>query len=96
MATIKTEVEVLGERGLHLRPAYQIVECAKNFQAKLEFVYKSERVDGRSILSIVSLGAAEGAKLELEAHGDDAEELAAAIVELFVTGFPIATADNKA
>lgn len=95
MAAIRTEVEVLGERGLHLRPAYQIVECAKNYQARLEFIYNSERVDGRSILSIVSLGAGEGAKLTVESEGDDAEPLVAQIVELFETGFPIA-AENKA
>ena len=94
--TITAEVEVLGKQGLHLRPAYQIVECAKNFQSRIEFEYKSERVDGRSILSIVTLGAAQGARLKVEAEGEDAAALVEAVVELFANGFPIAAAENQA
>ena len=50
-------------------------------------VKDSERVDGKSILSMLTLAAMEGTKLSLEATGCDAEQALEALAELFVKNF---------
>ena len=45
-------VVVNNPQGLHLRPAHLIVQLAKQFQAKIEFLKDNQRVDGQQHYSI--------------------------------------------
>ena len=47
----------------------------------------SELVDCKSILSLLTLGAAEGTELSLSAEGGDADQALQSISELFESGF---------
>ena len=47
----------------------------------------AEAVDGKSILSVLTLAAEQGTQLTLRADGDDAEAAMAALEALFVSGF---------
>jgi phosphotransferase system HPr (HPr) family protein len=85
------EVVVGNPQGLHARPADAFVKTALRFASRIEVVKDSERVDGKSILSILTLAAEEGTKLSIEATGDDAEEALEALAELFARNF----ADNN-
>lgn len=80
-------VVVNNPQGLHARPADMFVKTALRFQSKIEVVKDSERVDGKSILSMLTLAAMEGTKLSLEATGCDAKEALDALVELFDKNF---------
>jgi len=75
---------VRSELGLHARPAGQLVQAASGFQARLEVrrADGNEWVDGRSILSLLTLGAGAGTQLCLRAEGDDAEALLEAVGEI--------------
>jgi phosphocarrier protein len=68
---------VHAELGLHARPAGMFVMRAKRFAAQIE-VARAENsddwVDGRSILSLLSLAAARGTRLRVRAVGSDAAE----------------------
>jgi len=81
-------VTVNNPEGLHARPAYMFVERATKFQARIELVKDSERIDGKSILSILTLGAEQGTELSLEATGPDAADALTELAELFEQGFP--------
>ena len=74
-------VEVRSELGLHARPAGILVQTAGRFRASLEVrrADGDEWVDGRSILSLLTLGARSGTELHLRAEGDDAEALLDAV-----------------
>jgi len=45
------------------------------------------KVNGKSILGVMTLAAEKGAELELELDGPDEEEAAEAIIELIENGF---------
>lgn len=74
-------------QGLHLRPAYLLAGAAEKFQSRVELIKDGERVDAKSILSIVGLGATEGTSLEVAATGPDARQATDALVRLFRDGF---------
>ena len=80
-------VVVTNPQGLHARPADMFVKTALRFESKIEVVKDSERVDGKSILSMLTLAAMEGTKLSLEATGRDAQQALDALAELFVKNF---------
>ena len=84
----KRTVTIVNPQGLHARPAYMFAELAGKFAAKVEIIKDSERVDGKSILSILTLGAEQGTELGLEAVGPDAEAALNALADLLQQGFP--------
>lgn len=77
----------MNEQGLHMRPLDIFVRCANQFDAKIEVIRDTERADGKSILSILTLGAEKGTQLLIEASGQDAEGALAALVALVESGF---------
>ena len=81
-------VTVENEQGLHMRPAYLFAETAARFQSQIEVVKDGLRIDGKSVLSILTLGAAKGTRLELNATGPDAVAALEALANLMKSGFP--------
>ncbi len=74
-------------QGIHARPANLIVRRLQAFQAKIEFVKDNQRVDGKSILDLLTLAAEQGTQLEMQASGPDAQAAVAAIAEVFDNNF---------
>jgi phosphotransferase system HPr (HPr) family protein len=85
--TVTQRVVVSNPQGLHARPAEVFVKTASQFQAKIEVVKEGRRVDGKSILSILTLAAVKGTELHLEATGPDAQSALDALAELFKHNF---------
>jgi phosphotransferase system HPr (HPr) family protein len=71
---IEREFTVRSEVGLHARPAALFSELARKFECEIEVGRGGEWVDGRSILSLMSLGAKTGSRLRIRASGPDAEQ----------------------
>jgi phosphotransferase system HPr (HPr) family protein len=71
---------------LHLRPAAQIVRCAKNYQARVKLCHDCKDADTCSILSLLSLGAKKGSEIEIIAEGPDAKAAVKKISEVFDEG----------
>lgn len=81
-------VTVLNEKGLHARIAGQIVAEVQRFPEAVLFVERDgHKVDGRSVLGLLTLSAAQGTVLALHVSGKDAEGLLAAVTKLFESGF---------
>jgi len=76
-----------------MRPAYLFAETAAKFDCKVELVKDDIRIDGKSVLSILTLGATQGTQISVEATGSDAENAIEVLEGLLVSGFP-ATADS--
>lgn len=74
-------------QGMHLRPADLFVKLASRFQSKIEIVKDEERVDGKSILAILTLAAGEGTVLSIQATGEDADAALAALCDLVEQNF---------
>lgn len=74
-------------KGLHTRPATALVRCAKIFKAQIYLGYGMNKVDAKSLLSILTLGATPNAKLYVEAEGEDAQAAVETIVALAENDF---------
>jgi phosphocarrier protein len=76
------EFTVRRELGLHARPASQFVMLAGCFESEISVARGQEWVDGRSVLSLLSLAAGPGTRLRIRAVGADAVEAVEALGEL--------------
>ena len=85
--THSREVVVALEQGLHARPADLFAREARRWQSRIEVVGNAQRVDGKSILDLLTLAAEAGTRLVVEATGPDAREAVAAIGSLFDQNF---------
>lgn len=75
---ITLEVIIRNKIGLHARPAAQFVKVAEGFKCDIWVTKDGIRVNGKSILSLLTLAAEEGSLVLLEAEGpDEAEALEA-------------------
>jgi phosphotransferase system HPr (HPr) family protein len=94
--TASREVVVGIEQGLHARPADLLAREARKWQSRIELVGKAQRVDGKSILELLTLAAEAGTRLVVEATGPDAHEAVEAIGSLFDRNFNEPTKTNEA
>lgn len=86
-ATIIKTVIVNNRQGIHARPAHAIATLASRFKANIEIVRDGTVADGKSILAIMTLAAAQGTSLMLRASGEDADAAVEAVEILIASGF---------
>ncbi len=79
MSFASKKLIVKNKQGLHARPAAMFVQVANKFEANITVSRDEEKVNGKSIMGILMLGAEQGSEIILEAEGKDAE---AALAEL--------------
>lgn len=84
---IEKIVVVNSPLGLHFRPADMLARAAARFQCMIEIEKDGQAIDGKSIMSILTLGAQQGTRLHLRANGEDASEAIQVLSELFENGF---------
>jgi len=81
-------VLTLGNKvGLHARPAGALVRVAKEHRSDIRVIHGGKEANGKSILSVLSLGAEKGAEVTFQAEGEDAEQALAAIRGLAESNF---------
>lgn len=80
---------VANDRGLHTRPSTEIVKCATSFKCEVRLAYQKNQVNAKSILGVLMLAAAKGARVTIEAVGDDAEQAVSSILSLARNNFNI-------
>lgn len=73
--------------GLHARPAALFVQTAKKFKSDILVRKDEKEVNAKSILSILTLGAGQGAVITLKASGEDEAAALAALQELVKHNF---------
>ena len=76
---------ILNSSGFHARPAGLFVKTASRFCSSIKVVSGKHTANGKSILSLMLLGAMPGAEITIEALGEDEAEALNALAEL-VTG----------
>lgn len=69
--------------GLHARAAAQIVKSASAFSSKILLVKDGLEVDGKSIMGIMMLAAAQGSNLTAQVDGNDEDAAMAELERLF-------------
>ncbi|MFQ5527794.1 MAG: HPr family phosphocarrier protein [Thermoanaerobaculia bacterium] len=79
---IERELEVVNRLGLHARAAAKFVHLAGSFESRITVSSNGQSVDGKSILGILLLAAAQGVILKITCEGPDENEALAAIEKL--------------
>lgn len=82
-AVSRRAVRVHSENGLHLRPLSRIAETARRFAGDIRIVKGERTVDAKNMFDLLTLEAGCGTELVVEAIGEDAEEVVAALGRLF-------------
>ncbi len=80
MAICKMTVE--NTSAIDAKMAQAIVQKASEYEADMILRYSNKEVDLKSILGIMSLAVLEGAKIEIEAKGSDANEAIEALKQM--------------
>jgi len=80
---------VVNEKGLHTRPSTELVKCASTFKSQVMLTYQNYTVNAKSLLGILMLAASRGAKIHVNAEGEDAEEAVKTILALARNKFNI-------
>lgn len=71
--TLERTVTLGSKSGLHARPAAIFVQHAKTYQSQITLAKNEKTANGKSILSVLALGAEKGDQVLLKICGSDAE-----------------------
>lgn len=80
--TVRADVEICNNKGLHARASAKFVKLASSFDAQIYVIKDDNKVDAQSIMGLLMLGAGKGTSIAIEAEGAQADEAVRALVEL--------------
>jgi phosphocarrier protein HPr len=80
-------VTIRNRAGLHTRPAATIVKKASQYRSEFTIIKSGYRINGKSIIGVMTLAAEQGSELVLEFEGPDEDAAADDIAEYFERGF---------
>ena len=83
----EVSVTIKNRAGIHARPAALIVQTASKYGSNIWLEKGSYRINAKSIMGIITLGASYGSPVRILAEGKDEEAAAAAIQALFEARF---------
>ncbi|KZE49301.1 serine kinase [Brevibacillus parabrevis] len=87
MVRFNVEINVSG--GLHARPASVLVNLLNQYRSSVKMIYNDKQANGKSILSVMALGAKTGDEMTFEVEGIDEQETASALQSLFQRNFAV-------
>ena len=85
---LKKDFIIQNKVGLHARPAALFVQTAKKFKSNIMIEKEGgDKVNAKSILGVLSLGAEKGAHITIEIEGEDEEAAMQALTQLIGSNF---------
>jgi phosphocarrier protein HPr len=84
---ISRNVIVINQLGLHARAATRLVNCASDFDSEIIIKKGPREVNGKSIMGVLTLAAATGTELTIEAEGTDEKHAVDAMIQLINNRF---------
>ncbi len=76
-------VFVKNKNGLHMRPAEVLVRLTSQFDSEITLSKDDIRINGKSILGVMSLAAENGSAITIEVAGSDEENAMKLLIEMF-------------
>ncbi|GEB33711.1 MULTISPECIES: HPr family phosphocarrier protein [Brevibacillus] len=86
---VRFNVEITVSGGLHARPASVLVNLLNQYRSSVKMIYNDKQANGKSILSVMALGAKTGDEMTFEVEGIDEQETASALQSLFQRNFAV-------
>ena len=84
---VEKTVTIVNKAGMHTRPASNIVKIASKYRSDFYIIKDGYRINGKSIIGVMTLAAEQGSTLTLELEGEDEEKAATELVKFFEEGF---------
>ncbi|MEE9255260.1 MAG: HPr family phosphocarrier protein [Pseudomonadales bacterium] len=84
---IETPITIINKLGLHARAAGKFVNIAQRFASTVSVSNGKRTIDGKSIMSVMMLGASQGTDLTLCVDGEDEEDATEALTALIESRF---------
>lgn len=81
------KVTIKNRAGIHARPAALLVQTANRFSSEIFLEKNSDRINAKSIMGIITLGATYKSEINIVADGSDEQEAVEALVSLFDNKF---------
>lgn len=81
------EVIITNRTGLHARPASEFVKEASKFKSAVNIEFKDKKINGKSIINVLSIGISAGSKIIISAEGEDEKQAVDDLVNLVQTKF---------
>jgi phosphocarrier protein HPr len=81
------KLEIQNKLGLHARAAALFVQTVNKFSSQVTVTNDGQTADGRSIMGMLTLGATQGSKIQVEVTGEDADKALRAIEKLLDSRF---------
>jgi phosphocarrier protein len=72
MSRIEKTIIVANKKGLHARPAAMFVQLVDKLSVNVTIVKDSEKINGKSIMGLLTMGAQCGTALKMIVEGDNA------------------------
>ncbi|HOJ01635.1 MAG TPA: HPr family phosphocarrier protein [Anaerolineaceae bacterium] len=82
----KLNISLSNPTGLHARPAKNFVNLVKDYAAEISVFYNGKKANGKSLISLLTLGAESGANILVEINGEDEETVFATLKECIDKG----------
>jgi phosphocarrier protein len=84
---IERTVTVSNRAGIHARPAAILVEKIQKFKSAIYMEKGPDRINAKSIMGVITLGAGYGTELTIRAEGEDETQAVETLVRLFESKF---------
>jgi phosphocarrier protein HPr len=82
-----SEIEIVNRLGLHARTAAKFVQTAGRFPCEIEVSRGEKKINGKSIMGVMMLAAAQGAVIKISVYGAEEEAALDALLKLVADGF---------
>ena len=80
-------ITISNRAGIHARPAALVVQTTKNFNCNIYFEKGHNRINAKSIMGVITLGATYGTEIKIIAEGEDEQAAVNVLVRLFESKF---------
>ena len=84
---VEKTVTIKNRAGMHARPAALLVQTANRFSANIFLEKDGEKINGKSIMGILTLAATYNSPIKIIADGNDEQDALQTICRLFETKF---------
>ena len=74
MNRVEKDIVVVNKKGLHARPAAMFVQLVDKLNVSVTIQKDNERINGKSIMGLLTLGAQCGTVLKLIVEGEGAQK----------------------
>lgn len=84
---VEGEYQIINELGLHARAAAQLVQVTNRYPCDVQVECEGQTVNGKSIMGVLMLAAAQGMRIKLTCTGERAQECLDELVSLIAHRF---------